>query len=128
MNRPVPRVAAYVPRDFPHNTALALEELLFDVAVSLETIVGIVMRADKIARDVVSIAEIDKLLDPLTLCRRWSTNLERRRDAFDRFNRVSIEFEVFALSSTPKLLQIGFIPDFKKPLADFPFTVTIDEM
>src|SRR6185295_14570010 len=86
------------------------------------------MCADKIAGDVVSIAEIDKLLDPFTLRCRWSTNLERRRHAYDRINRVSIKFEVFALTSAPKLLQIRLIPDFKKPLFDFPFAVTIDEM
>ena len=86
------------------------------------------MRADKITGDVVSFTEIDKLLDPFALCCRWSTNLERRRDAFDRFNGVSIELEVFALTSAPKLLQVGFVPDFKKPFGDFSLAVTIDEM
>ena len=117
---------ASVLRDFAHDAALAFEELEFDIAVFLKAIVGIVMSADEIARNVVALAEVDKLLDPLTLRCRWPTDLERRRNFFDRISGVSIKLEVFALTSAPKLFQIRLIPDFKKPLADFPFAVTID--
>src|ERR1700752_2484293 len=121
-------MAASVLCDFTHDAALALEELQFDVAVFLVAVVGIVVSADKIAGDVVSITEIDKLLDPFALRCRRSANLQRRRDGFDRVNCASIKFEVFALTAAPKRLQIGFIPDFKKPTADFSFAVTIDKM
>ena len=84
------------------------------------------MRADEIRRHVVALTEVDKLFYPLALGCGRSADLERWRDLLDRFSRVTIELEVFALSSGPKRFQIWLIPDFKQPFTHFLLTVTLN--
>ena len=69
----------------------------------LVAVVLIIMRAHKIRRHVVALAESNKVFYPRALGGRRPTNLERRRYTFNRFGCVAVKTKVIALSSGPEL-------------------------
>src|SRR5215216_6893785 len=113
------RVSASVLRDLSHDATLALEQLNFGILVALESVVGIMMCADEIGRNVVAFTKVDELFNPFALRSRGSPDLQRRRHFFDHFSGITIELEIIALAATPELFQVRFVPDFEKPSTDF---------
>src|SRR6266851_3953166 len=110
-----------------HDIARCVFELGDRVGADIsKRIGGVIMGTDKVGSEAVAVAEFEKVGDPCVLRRGWTANLERRVDAFDRIDRVPIEIEVRGLICRPESAEIRLIPDFERPLSDFPNAITVD--
>ena len=75
------------------------------------------MGADKVGGQIVSLAKLDELRDPLVVGRGGTAHFEIGIDVLDGSDGFAIELEIIFASPGPERLQIRFVPDLEEPLS-----------
>src|SRR6185312_3404630 len=120
---------SYLSGLLPQDAPRAVGELRDCIIARLsKRIGGIMMRADEVCRQTVGLAERHEVIYPRVCSRRWAANLQHLVNAFDRFDCITVKFEIVALLSRAKSRQIRLVPDFEIPLAHFRNVVTVHPM
>ena len=109
------------------DAARALRKLRLGIVAGLaERVRRVMVRADEVGRQPVARAEAGERLHPGIRGGGRATDFQPAIDGLDRFRRVSVEFEIVVLLAAAERGQIGFVPDFKKPLPHFVDAVPAD--
>src|SRR6266536_2071763 len=92
--------------------------------VKPDSLHSVVVRGNEVKGDAILSSEANGFRSPCVSGTCWSTHAIIRGNGLDRLCGGFVQLEVFRLIARPEDVKVGFIPDFKVPLLNFPGSVT----